>query len=74
MTTDFDDDTRRLRHDSPAPITHIADQNGALLVDYSYGLGRVVVLSDPYIVSNGGIQLERQLAACAQYAADIAME
>jgi len=28
---------------------------GALLVDYAYGRGRVVVLSDPYIVSNGGI-------------------
>ncbi|HKY42437.1 MAG TPA: DUF4350 domain-containing protein [Pyrinomonadaceae bacterium] len=46
---------------SPAPITHIADQNGALLVDYSYGLGRVVVLSDPYIVSNGGIRLNDNL-------------
>ena len=51
----------RLRHGSPAPITHIADQNGALLVDYSYGLGRVVVLSDPYIVSNGGIRLNDNL-------------
>ena len=46
---------------SPAPITHIADNNGALLVDYSYGLGRVVVLSDPYIVSNGGITLNDNL-------------
>lgn len=44
-----------------APITHIADQNGALLVDYSYGLGRVVVLSDPYIVANGGIALNDNL-------------
>ena len=47
--------------DSPAPITHIADENGALLVDYSYGHGRVVVLSDPYIVSNGGIGLNDNL-------------
>lgn len=46
---------------SPAPITHIADQTGALLVDYAYGLGRVVVLSDPYIVSNGGIRLNDNL-------------
>lgn len=46
---------------SPAPIAHIADQNGALLVDYAYGLGRVVVLSDPYIVANGGIRLEDNL-------------
>lgn len=47
--------------ESPAPIAHIADQNGPLLVDYSYGRGRVVVLSDPYIVSNGGIRLNDNL-------------
>ena len=46
---------------SPAPVAHIVDKNGALLVDYSYGLGRVVVLSDPYIVSNGGIRLNDNL-------------
>jgi hypothetical protein len=42
----------------------MADQKGALLVDYAYGLGRVVVLSDPYIVANGGIALNdnQQLA------------
>jgi voltage-gated potassium channel Kch len=46
---------------SPAPIAHISDQNGALLVDYSYGLGRVVLLGDPYIVANGGIGLNDNL-------------
>ncbi len=46
---------------SPAPIVHIADSNGALLVDYSYGAGKVVILSDPYIVSNGGIKLNDNL-------------
>ena len=46
---------------SPAPVAHIVDKSGALLVDYSYGLGRVVVLSDPYIVSNGGIRLNDNL-------------
>ena len=46
---------------SPAPIVHIADPNGALLVDYAYGLGRIVVLSDPYIVTNGGIRLNDNL-------------
>ena len=46
---------------SAAPITHVADANGPLLVDYSYGLGRVVVLSDPYIVANGGIALNDNL-------------
>ncbi|HEX6719018.1 MAG TPA: DUF4350 domain-containing protein [Pyrinomonadaceae bacterium] len=46
---------------SRAPIVHIADSEGALLVDYSYGLGNVVVLSDPYIVANGGIKLNDNL-------------
>lgn len=46
---------------SPAPVAHFVDQKGALLVDYAYGLGRVVVLSDPYIVSNGGIRLNDNL-------------
>lgn len=41
---------------SPAPVVHIADKTGALLVDYAYGLGRVVVLTDPYIVTNAGIR------------------
>src|SRR2546423_5633242 len=43
---------------TPAPVKHLADGRegaGALLVDYAYGRGRVVLLSDPYIVSNGGI-------------------
>src|SRR5215212_9673917 len=43
------------------PVVHIADQSGALLVDYSYGLGSIVVLSDPYIVANGGIRLNDNL-------------
>ncbi|HEX3558940.1 MAG TPA: DUF4350 domain-containing protein [Pyrinomonadaceae bacterium] len=44
--------------ESSAPVVHLKDGRegeGALLVDYAYGRGRVVVLSDPYIVSNGGI-------------------
>ena len=46
---------------SGAPVVHIGDSNGALLVDYSYGLGKVVILSDPYIVANGGIKLSDNL-------------
>lgn len=46
---------------SAAPVVHIADRTGALLVDYSYGAGKVVILSDPYIVSNGGIKLNDNL-------------
>lgn len=46
---------------SPAPVMHIADREGALLVDYAYGAGRIVVLSDPFIVSNSGIKLDDNL-------------
>ncbi|HVF22955.1 MAG TPA: hypothetical protein VM941_07775, partial [Pyrinomonadaceae bacterium] len=47
--------------ESPAPIVHISDTGGALLIDYSYNSGRIVVLSDPYIVTNGGIRLNDNL-------------
>lgn len=46
---------------SPAPVVHLVDDKGALLIDYAYGSGRVSVLTDPYIVSNGGIKLEDNL-------------
>lgn len=46
---------------SPAPVVHLGDSRGALLVDYPLGSGRIVVLSDPYIVSNGGISLSDNL-------------
>ncbi|MET0622281.1 MAG: DUF4350 domain-containing protein, partial [Pyrinomonadaceae bacterium] len=44
--------------DTGAPVVHVRDGRegpGALLVDYAYGRGRVVVLSDPYVVSNAGV-------------------
>ena len=65
--TESDEETAPREHEatpasvSRAPIVHIADGEGALLVDYSYGLGNVVVLSDPYIVANGGIKLNDNL-------------
>jgi hypothetical protein len=47
---------------SPAPVVHLTSSNGnALLVDYPHGQGRIVVLSDPYIVANGGIGLNDNL-------------
>jgi hypothetical protein len=46
---------------SPVPVAHLEDYRGALLVDYPHGLGRIIVLSDPYIVANGGIDLEDNL-------------
>ncbi|MGH9969352.1 MAG: DUF4350 domain-containing protein [Pyrinomonadaceae bacterium] len=46
---------------SPAPVVHLADSRGALLLDYPHGYGRIVLLSDPYILSNGGISLKDNL-------------
>ena len=42
----------------PAPVAHVPDgrgEGGALLVDYAYGRGRIIVLSDPYVVANSGV-------------------
>jgi hypothetical protein len=44
--------------DTNAPVVHMSDGRegeGALVVDYSYGRGRIVVLSDPYVASNAGL-------------------
>ena len=46
---------------STAPVVHLVDDQGALLIDYTYGSGRVAILTDPYIVSNGGIRLNDNL-------------
>lgn len=46
---------------SPAPVVHLADSRGAFLIDYPRGNGRIVILSDPYIFSNGGISLRDNL-------------
>jgi hypothetical protein len=44
-----------------APVVHIGDRDGGLVVDYSIGLGRIVVLGDPYVVANNGISLRNNL-------------
>ena len=46
---------------SRAPVIHVSDGNGALLVDYAYGSGRVIVLSDPYVVTNNGLRANDNL-------------
>ncbi|HZH30937.1 MAG TPA: DUF4350 domain-containing protein [Pyrinomonadaceae bacterium] len=38
-----------------APVFHVNDERGALLLDFARGRGRIVVLSDPFIVANRGI-------------------
>jgi hypothetical protein len=45
-----------------APVVHLRNNDGALLLDYGYGSGRIIVLSDPYIFANGGIGLRDNLA------------
>lgn len=41
---------------APAPVTHLADLNGGLLIDYSYGLGRITLLGDPFLLANNGVK------------------
>ena len=40
-----------------APVVHFASGDTNLVVDAPFGSGRIVFLSDPYVVSNGGISL-----------------
>lgn len=40
-----------------APVVHLANNDKNLLVDFPFGSGQIVYLTDPYIVSNGGIGL-----------------
>ncbi len=40
-----------------APVVHLANREKNILVDVPYGSGRIVFLTDPFIVSNGGINL-----------------
>lgn len=46
---------------SPAPVIHLATPKAPLLVDYPHGKGRIILLSDPYIIANGGIALKDNL-------------
>ena len=38
-----------------APVVHLANNEKNLLIDFPFGSGQIVFLTDPYIVSNGGI-------------------
>ncbi len=40
-----------------APVVHLANDAKTLLADFPFGSGKIVFLTDPYIVSNGGIGL-----------------
>jgi hypothetical protein len=45
----------RVTIDSHSAIYHLGNENGAVLADASVGSGRVILLSDPYVVANNGI-------------------
>jgi hypothetical protein len=47
--------------DSSAPVVHLSSSSAVVLLDYPHGRGRIVVLSDPFIVANGGIALKDNL-------------
>lgn len=38
-----------------APVIHLGDREGAVLADFQYGKGRLVFLSDPFVIANNGI-------------------
>jgi Domain of unknown function (DUF4350) len=40
---------------SPAPLLNFTTERGGLLMEYPHGKGRIVLLSDPFIVANNGI-------------------
>jgi hypothetical protein len=46
---------------SPAPVVHLTVGEKALLLDYPHAQGRIVVLSDPFMVANDGINLHDNL-------------
>jgi hypothetical protein len=50
---------------SSAPVIHVSDEGGALLLDFVRGRGRIVVLSDPFIVANRGINRADNLQLAA---------
>jgi hypothetical protein len=38
-----------------APVVHLGDGDGAVLAEFHYGEGRVIFLSDPFVIANNGI-------------------
>ncbi len=54
---DDDGDGDAVNIGAEAPVAHLESNGRNILVDAPFGSGRIVILSDPYIVSNGGISL-----------------
>ena len=43
--------------ETSAPVIHLSNNEKVLLTDFPFGDGKIVFLTDPYIVSNGGLGL-----------------
>jgi hypothetical protein len=41
--------------DLSTPVVHLGDSKGAVLAEFEYGAGRILFLSDPFVVANNGI-------------------
>lgn len=50
-----EDETEEYYDSLQAPAVHLGDDGGAVLADFRYGQGRVVILSDPFVIANNGI-------------------
>ncbi len=46
---------------SPAPVVHLTTAQSPLLLDYPHGQGKIILLSDSYMVANNGIALKDNL-------------
>ena len=44
-----------VRENLAAPVVHLGDKEGAVLVDFNYGKGRVIFLTDPFVIANNGL-------------------
>jgi hypothetical protein len=45
----------QFQNGAPTPLVHLSDQAGALLAEFNYGAGRLVLLADPFLVANNGL-------------------
>lgn len=52
-----DEDDESYEVSRTAPVIHIGDSETNLLVDYPFGAGQIIYLSDPYVITNAGIKL-----------------
>lgn len=48
-----------------APVVHVRTGDKNIVVDVPYGAGRVVFVTDPYIIANGGVSLADNLMIAA---------